>query len=172
MNGIEEFRKETWGLYPKLDVPGLYPPAVLFSVLESDPRPKFRDQLKRIQEKTRGQSGDSGSPPDARLVRQSQLSVAWDSVFHEVPGDRMGLLFQNQPGPAIAKGTSEAGGSVGPAYAVMIKSNAQPGTRWLVTRSTRFKGQLVCWCIPVELETGKTTDVSLSLQNMTVLQSE
>ncbi len=172
MTDIEDFRKEAWGLYPKLDVPGLYPPAVLFSILDSDPRPKYRDQLKRTQEKARKQVALSSSPPDAPLVRQSQISLAWDSVFHEIPGDRIGLLFQNQRGPAIPKGTPEEAESVGPAYAVMIKSNAPPGTRWLVTRSTRLKEQIVCWCIPVELETGKATEVTLSLKNMIVLDSE
>ncbi len=172
MGSIEEFKREAWSLHPILDVPTLYPPAVLFSVLDSDPRPRYRDQLNKMREKSREQVSDSDSPLDARLMRQSQLSVAWDSVFHEVPGDRIALLFQNQERPGSQQGPPKESGSVGPAYAVMIKSNAPPGTKWLATRSTRFKGQLVCWCIPVELEMGKTTDVSLTMQNMIFLESE
>ncbi len=172
MGSMEDFQREAWGLHPTLDVPGLYPPAVLFSVLDSDPRPKYRDQLKRIQEKADKQVPDSGSPLDAQLARQSQLSVAWDLVFRDVPGDRIALLFQNPERPASQQGVPKESGSVGPAYAVMIKSNAPPGTKWLVTRSTRLKDQVVCWCLPVELETGKTTDVALTRHNTIILESE
>ena len=168
----DAFNQDAWSLHPILDVPSLFPPAVLFSVLDSDPRPKYRQQLNRIREKSRDQESDPGSPSDARLMRQSQSSVAWDAVFHEVPGDRMALLFQNPELPGNQTGATNESGSVGPGYAVMIKSNASAGAKWLVTRSTRFKGQLVCWCIPVELETGKTKGVTLTMQNMTLLESE
>jgi hypothetical protein len=172
MGSMEDFQREAWGLRPILDVPGLYPPAVLFTILDSDPRPKYRDQLKRIQEKADRQVSDSGSSPDAKLMQQSQLSAAWDLVFRDVPGDRITLLFQNPERPASQQGVPKESGSVGPAYAVMIKSNAPPGTKWLATRSTRLMDQVVCWCLPVELETGKSTDVALTLRNIIVLDSE
>jgi hypothetical protein len=172
MGERDAFKHEAWSLHPILDVPSLFPPAVLFSVLDSDPRPKYSQQLNRMREKSRDQNSDSGSPLDARLMRQSQASVAWDAVFHEVPGDRMTLLFQNPERPGNQSGASKESGSAGPVYAVMIKSNAPGGAKWLATRSMRFKDQLVCWCVPVELETGKTTSVTLTVQNMTVLESE
>jgi hypothetical protein len=166
MGTMEELK--TWRLRPVLNVPDLYPPVVLFSILDADQRSKYKDALNRI--KPFKLVSDPASPVDPQLMRQSQLSVAWDSVFHDVPGDRMGLLYRSQePKPGEESGGSARGT---PSYMVQIMSDATPGTKWLVTRATRLNEKPVCWCTPVSVEIGKTCEVALTAENMIVLEAE
>lgn len=166
MSTMEDFKKDSWGVHPVLDVPDLFPPAVMFGILDSDPHPKFTENFRRMSEKQKQHEIELQPPLTPDLMRQSLLSAAWDAVFQEVPGNQIAMLIRNEGRPA---GSNDAGGAM--FYSVGIKSNGSPGTKWLVTRATRFGGKAVCWCIPVDVEKGKTIDVSLSLQNMIALEN-
>ena len=161
MTHVEEFQNQAWRLIPKLDMPELFPSAVMFSILESDPHSKYRTAL---QKATNAQAGKGFEPPPpltGAQIQQLTLRAAWDSVFHDVPGDRIGLLIQN-PGTKTANPVQ---------YAVLIGSTEPPGSRWMVTRATEHGGKTVCWCLPVNVETGKTTEVVLTAENMITLES-
>jgi hypothetical protein len=165
IGSTEDFRRESWGVHPVLDVPELFPPAVMFSLLDSDPRSKYRDILQRMSEKQDQQALEPSPPLTPHLMRQGLLSVAWDAVFHEVPGDKIALLYRKEGRQA----SSEAEGG-GPTYSVMIRSTESKGTKWLVSRAAQFEGKAVCWCTSVNVEKGDNTDVSLTLQNMIALE--
>jgi hypothetical protein len=160
------FSSEAWGLHPKLDMPDLFPPAVMFSIHNSDPHPKYRSALQKLSELK--QHGGFDAPPvlTTGMMRQLTLRAAWDSVFHEVPGDRIGLLYQN------AESSSKADPAETLSFAVMIKSTEPPGKKWIVTRATEFRGKTVCWCVPVEVARGEKLDVELTADNMITLESE
>jgi len=168
---MEDFKKESWGILPVLDVPGLFPPAVMFSFLDSDPRSKYRDTLNRMSQAQNEQKMVPTPPMSHELMRQSLISAAWDSVFHDVPGDRVALLYRNTSQNVSSEDNGQAAPPVAPSYAVGIVSTGPAGTKWLVTRATRFEGKPVCWCKPVEVEKGKTTDVTLTLQDMIDLET-
>jgi hypothetical protein len=161
MSTMIDFDKESWGVHPVLDVPELFPPAVIFSILDSDPRAQYRETLQRMSEKQNQQALELKPPLTPEIMRRGLVSVAWDTVFHEVPGDRIALLYRNE--------ARQAGSRPVAAYAKAIKSTGPEGTKWLVTRAAQFKGKVVCWCIPVDVEKGKMADVSLTPQNMIVL---
>ena len=161
----EDFSKQSWDLHPVLDVPDLFPPAVMFSILDGDPRSKFKDTLQRMSDRRNQQKVEPLPTVTPQQMRQGLLSVAWDAVFHEVPGDRMTLLYRNEGQQAGNKATGD-----GALHMVVIKSTEPPGTKWLVTRATQFEGKAVCWCIPVDVAKGKKSDVSLTLQNMIALE--
>jgi len=165
ISSIEDFRKGSWGVHPELAAPDLFPPAVMFSIFDSDPRSKFRDTLHEMSAKQNEQVFDLPPGLTQQLMRQGLLSAAWDGVFHEVRGDKIGLLSRNES----SQTTSEAA-RANRAYAVMIKSTEPPGRKWLVTRTVQHEGKAVCWCIPVDVQSGTTVNVSLTLENMIALE--
>jgi len=172
VGNMEDFRKESWSIRPMLDVPDLFPPAVMFSILDFDPRTKFRDRVNRMSETQNQQRLEPIPPVSPQLVRQSLLSAAWDSVFRDVPGDTMGLLFcRNAAQSAKTEVDDQSAPPVVRAHMVGFMSTEPVGTKWVVTRAARCGDKPVCWCKPVEVEKGKIADVQLTEQDMIDLES-
>ena len=165
MSNMDQFTKESWGVHPILDVPDLFPPALMFGILDSDPRLKYREMLQRMSEKQHQQQLEPAPPLTPQLLRQLLLSAAWDSLFHDVPGDKMSLLCQDE----AHRHSSKASGPER-TYSVAIKSTKSTGTRWLVTRAAMFEKRAVCWCIAVDTVKGETAQVVLTKQNMITLE--
>ena len=165
MEYSSHIQSEAWGLKPKLDMPELFPPAVMFSIHDSDPRLKFKNSLGRLTEAK--SHGKLGPLPDVTpsMMQQLTLRSAWDSVFHDVPGDRMGLICQDSDLSAGATLTNHI------VHAVMIMSTEPAGKKWIVTRATEFRGKSVCWCVPVDVEKGVRSEVVLTAENMITLES-
>ncbi|RPH36658.1 hypothetical protein EHM92_04120 [bacterium] len=170
MTTIEEFRQESWRLHPSLDFEDLFPPAVLFAVFESDPRPKFKDHLTKILGELEKQASAS-SAADLQDVKQARLSASWDWVFREIPGDQVGLLLPVHGQVTGASRSHAEGQPLARVYSIVIGSTSPPGTKWLVTRATRYKQRPVCWCLPINVQKGKVSEVSLSRGNMTELET-
>jgi hypothetical protein len=166
MNHSQGFQNQSWRLIPKLDMPELFPPAVMFSVLDSDPHSTYESALQKSRTAIDGRGFQPPPPLTSAQMQQLTLRAAWDSVFHDVPGDRIGLLIQNAVSHTAAPDTDT------PQFAVLIGSTEPPGSKWIATRATQHNGKTVCWCLPVEVSTGKTTEVVLTAQNMTTLDSE
>lgn len=156
---------EAWGVNPRLDMPDLFPPAVMFSIHDRDPHVKYKTALQKLSEAKEHGRLEPLPPVTSSMMHQLMLRSAWDSVFHDVPGDRMGLLYQNTDQPARAN----AEGSM--VHAVIITSTEPAGKRWVVTRATEFRGKSVCWCVPVEVEPGQRSEVVLTSENMIILES-
>lgn len=171
IESMEDFKKESWRIRPVLDVPDQLPPAVMFSILDSDPRPKYRDVLNRKSQVQKEQKLEPTPHLTPQLMRQGLLSVAWDSVFHDVPGDKVGLVYRNFGRQVSSEVTSQGATPVTITHMVGIVSTEPAGTKWLVTRASRFEERVVCWCIPVEVEKGKDTEVMLTGQNMIDLET-
>lgn len=165
-SSMEDFRKESWRVHPVLDVPELLPPAVMFSIFDSDPRSRYTDILQRMSEKQREQASEPEQSLRPQLMRQGLLSAAWDAVFHDVPGDKIALLCQSK----FREMSGEFPGG-GPTYWLTIGSTERAGTKWLVTRATQFEGKPVCWCMSINVEKGATTEVALTKQNMIALET-
>ena len=156
---------DAWGLHPTLDMPELSPPAVLFCIQNVDPQPKYKKALEKLTEaREHGRLQHLPAVPP-ETIKQWTLRSAWDSVFHEVPGDRIGLLCQSATVSQISSPETSL------SHAVLIKSTDAPGKKWIVTRATEFRGKAVCWCVPVEVEVGQRSEVVLSADNMTTLES-
>jgi hypothetical protein len=171
VDGFEFFKKESWGIRPILDVSDQFPPAVMFSILDSDPRSKYRDTLKKMSEAQNLQRLEPAPFLTPQLMRQGLLSAAWDSVFHDVPGDRVALLYRNASQNVKTEVEDQDATPVVRVNVVGIVSTEPVGTKWLVTRATRFEDKPVCWCKPVEVEKGKTTDVKLTVQDIIDLET-
>lgn len=156
---------DAWGLHPILDMPELFPPVVLFCILGADPHAKYKKALDKLTEaREHGHLQHLPAvPPDT--IRQWTLRSAWDSLFHEVPGDRVGFLYQ-PPNVAQAENPGKP-----LSHAVLIKSTEPPGMKWIVTRATEFRGKAVCWCVPVDVVLGQRSEVVLSSENITTLET-
>ncbi len=170
MNASEDFKKENWRLNPLLDVKDLFPPAVLFSVFDFDPRPKFRSSLMTMPEKLwEGASVPEGIDPV--IMKQARLMAVWDLVFREIPGDRVSLLYQTRVEGLTGGGENEKPRARFRVQVVSVGSEEPASQRWLVTKATRHRERPVCWCVPVDVGKGKSTDITLTVQNMTDLES-
>ena len=168
MGSLNEFSRDAWTLHPVLSIPKLFPPAVLFSVFDVDPLEKYQEALKRLSQLALDKQAEPPPGVDPQTFQQSKLTVAWDTVFREIPGNQVGLLYQN---PEQTRGNGDAGKQGGGQMAwVGIKSNAPAGPKWFVTRATQLGGKPVCWCIRIDVEKGKTSEVVLTEENLTVLK--
>ena len=165
METSSQMQSESWSLNPKLDMPELFPPAVIFSIHDSDPHAKYKTALMKLNEAQNHHKLGPLPHVTPRMMTQLTLRSAWDSVFHDVPGDRVGLLYQNSSLPTPNPQKELA------VHAVMIKSTGPGGKKWVVTRATEFHGKSVCWCVPVDVEKGKRAEVVLTVDNMITLES-
>jgi type II secretory pathway component GspD/PulD (secretin) len=52
-----------------------------------------------------------------------------------------------------------------------MSSNGAGGKKWIVTKTVNVKGKPVCWCIPVDVKTGATIDVTFGKRNTFDLKS-
>lgn len=165
MEHLVSFGNDAWGVIPRLEMPDLLPPGVMFSLFEEDPRGRYRAALQKLSG-TEGRTGAVSHPAlTPAMMHQLVLRAAWDSVFHEVRGDRMGLLCQHGGG-------SPEFSAEGPrSWVVLIKSTDPPGRRWLATRATEYRGKTVCWCVPFDAVRGERVDIELSRENMTILDA-
>jgi hypothetical protein len=166
---MEEFRNESWRVHPVLDVPGRFPPAVMFSIMDSDPLLKFKETVKKMSAAQPKDDAEAGSPDQFRLIKQGLLIAAWDSVFREVTGDRVSLVFNSpgDPGPDATRGEKPDIA----VFDVVIGSTDLAGKKWVVTKATPFEERRVCWCKSVEVEKGKSIDVPLTAQDMIDLET-
>jgi hypothetical protein len=157
---------ESWELHPVLDLPDQFPPAVMFTIRDADVRSEYEKALQKLI----GQQGQLKVDPlpweVPEMLRQATLRLAWDSMFKDVPGDKVGLLFRNEGRQGHEDGEEE-GDAV---YMVLIKSNAPDGRKWIVTRASEFEGRVVCWCVPFEVRKGERTEVELTGENMLTLE--
>jgi hypothetical protein len=161
---MEDLSKESWELHPVLNVPDRFPPAVMFSIRDADPHSEYEKGLQSLldNQRERGVSSASDVP---ELMRQGLLQVAWDSVFREVSGDRVGLLFRNE-----GRQAGEEEGEIVARYSMVLKSNEPEGQKWFVTRAIRFEGRIVCWCVPFEAHKGARVAIGLTEDNMITLE--
>lgn len=164
IRGVENFNSQAWEVHPVLEMPGTFLPALIFTILDFDPREKYEENWQRRWEDWAKLELGPKPPMTPESLPETLLSVAWDAVFHEVQGDKMALLFRDEG--RISGGQA---GTPDRMHPVMIKSTEPPSAKWLVTRAARFQGKAVCWCIPFKVEAGKKTEVLLTLQNMTTL---
>lgn len=74
------------------------------------------------------------------------MAAAWATVFRKVTGDQLDQL--------------PSGGSL------FCSSNRSDGKKWIVTKVVQIKGKPVCWCVPVEVKTGKEINVTLTEDNV------
>ena len=141
---VEQWKKTTWRINLNLDTPNLVPPAVQWTVLDKDAVPGFKARAKDMLNSQPRQTGQAGDTAKEEMNRRSQLMVAWEQGFRDVPGDKVYLL------------TSAPN---------LFSSNGPGGSKWIITKIVQIKGKLLCWCIPVEVQTGKEVHITLSEQN-------
>ena len=151
---LEHWKRSTWQMTMNLETRNLKPPAVQWTVFDTDPVPGFHARLEKMKgyylERLEGAKDDI----DKELNRSSQMRVSWDLGFEEVTGDKVYLLTR-------ARGVSHS-----------FSSDAPDGKKWIVTKIVRIKGKPVCWCIPVKVETGKEINIKFTKDNMFDLESE
>jgi hypothetical protein len=161
-----EFLKNTWRLQPELEVSDLLPPVVLFSLFDADPRVKFSELLRSASEETRLPDARLTAGLDPELLRHGRLTTLWDSLFREVPGDRLGLIYQNRPNGRSRASKKRKARAAAVTVGTLLASDNPPGEKWLVTRATLYHQKSVCWCLPVTVATGETKKVKLTPKNL------
>ncbi len=134
----EEWLRTTWVIQLNLRVPGEARFEVPFAIFDEDPVPGFKASVKKAGRLVKEAVG-GGEPRVA-------MAAAWATVFRKVTGDQLDQL--------------PSGGSL------FCSSNKSDGKKWIVTKVVQIKGKPVCWCIPVEVKTGKEIRVTLTKDNV------
>lgn len=140
-------KRATWRIALSLDTPNLVPPAVQYAVFDKDPIPGFKASLKRMQSYHQKELQETETEANSRLACSVFLKVHWDLGFKEITGDNVHLL-------TTAPGVSHS-----------VSSISQDGKKWIVTKVVWIKGEPVCWCLPVETETGEGIEVVFTERN-------
>jgi len=144
-----------------LDFPGLFPQAVMYSLVDADPRlafPAAIDSLRKAQP-----AHAHSSAADASLA-----GAAWDELSAQTEGSRMLLAVPKDP-------PTQTGGDTFLVHlsAVVISSSGPATTRqkWLLSRTCMFLDKPVAWCVPISLAPGTTQTITLSQDNATDLET-
>jgi hypothetical protein len=137
-------------------MPSLEPQAVQYAILDKDPVPDFAAQIKRMKAYSLKQLDKETNEAGKEQLREIQMTVGWDSRFKDVTGDKLYLLTK-LPGNTYSMNS--------------MMSNGPAGKKWVVTKVVHIKGKPVCWCIPVEVKTGKRIDVVFKEDNTFDMQS-
>src|SRR5208337_5268076 len=109
----------------------------------------FVAQVKRSKSFSRQQLDKAENDARKEQLRAIQMKVTWDLGFRKVTGDGLYLLTK-LPGNFSATGLS---------------SNGPGGKKWIVTKTVDIKGKPACWCIPIEVKTGKSINITFSKSN-------
>ncbi len=142
---------ETWRLAISIDDSQRVRSAVQYGIFDTDPVPGFKARFKSVVRYLQGQD----TPANTIEKRASSLaSACWDLSFKEVTGDRVYLVVRSPNATDVLHG-----------------SNSSDGKKWLVTKITEVNGKPVCWCVPIEVQTGRQIEVVLSENNMFDLTS-
>jgi hypothetical protein len=143
-NGSTFADSKLWFLNITLSHPKLEPPVVQVALFHKDPVPGFTTRLKRIGQVCgeQLQAADSGRQ---KRIRLAQMMASWNYGFRDVRGDQVHLLVS---------GTR-----------FQLCSNEPAGKRWVVTKCVEAEGEIVSWCLPVELQAGNIIEVSLTDEN-------
>jgi len=137
-----------WTLELSLEMPELAPPALQWAVFDEDPLALFGE---RVGRRSAIYAATVNAAPDARkeLVRQAQISVAWDVAFRKITADELYLLA---PAP---RGTYS--------YA----TNSPAGKKWIVTKTVTIDKKPCCWCVPVE--SGGEEEISIVFDKTNII---
>ena len=144
-----------------LDFPGLFPQAVMYSLVDTNPRLAFPAALHAVRK----------AQPSHTLVQAPNAllaCLAWDELSAQTSGSRMMLAVpKDYPSP------TESGSLLVHETALVVSSSGPPTTRqrWLLSRSSMFKDRAVAWCLPVSLAPGSTQTIVLNQGNATDLET-
>ena len=134
----EKWLGTAWMIQLNLRVPGRAPFEVPFAIFDEDPVPGFKGSVKKAGPLVKEAVGAEELP--------AAMAAAWALIFRKVTGDRLDQL--------------PSGGSL------FCSSNGSDGKKWIVTKVVQIDGKPVCWCIPVEVKTGKEISVTLTRDNV------
>jgi len=148
---MERYERETWRMSLSLDSPNLKPPAVQFAVFDRDPVPGFEAAVKKYRTYHHDQIEGAENKAKKPVARSSFMRITWDRGFRQITGDQLYLL--------------EPDGFHG------VSSNGPGGTKWIATKVATVGGKPACWCIPVQVKTGKQIQVTFTENNMLDLES-
>jgi hypothetical protein len=164
----EEWERTTWQVSPRLDTDELAPCAVQYAIVDADPMAHFRAEVGRLDALPPADAGEQ-----AEAVRQAVRAAAWESVFRDVPGDRVFLLedygLPDPPARTAPDGSSVA--TMTRAF-VGISSDDAEGRRWLVTKVLRAGGRQLVWNVPFQARRGHLTTIVLRESNAVDLAAE
>lgn len=138
---VPEVPQDVWCLRLTLDPQALDAPAILWTVLAEDPKPRFVADVRRLDELRKGR-------PDATdgSTAGGRLRAAWDRLFRQVRGDNVHPLTPAPRQHALT--TNELGGH-----------------KWLATEAFHSASGEYCWCIPFTAVHGQAVEVTLDTGN-------
>ena len=141
-------------IYIQAELERLEYPLIPFAVLQQDPLIAVRRYLERLH-----QSGDVRG-----INAVQQLYAAWNSLFKDLKPRQKFSFYAWSSVPGVVSGSLR---SVGLMFVI-----ATPGPqhrRWLTTRPILYRGEMVAWCVPIDMqrvETRQVEQVLLSEKNI------
>jgi len=148
----------SWGVLLNLDAPFLLPQAVQFALFSSDPVLHFtqlyHEKLPQVQAALGFHCCGLGQGEQQR-TNKAFLATCWDQGFRKITGDAIYLLTS---APPDSQGSAKR--STG------IFSSSPGGFQWLATKTIVLADQTpICWCLPLYIEPGQKTELTLSVEN-------
>jgi hypothetical protein len=143
----EAATRQVWRIKLKLNMPGLNPAAVIWTVFEEDPVPGFKERIERVKHLFTRDIESTAGDEEMIVMANAQIRVSWNTAFRDVTGDRVYLL------------------SGVPETAQSFSSDTKAGMKWVVTKVVFVDGKPICWAVPVETEVETMKDVKLDESN-------
>lgn len=159
-----DFFKKGWMVMPRLSFPELYPPALLVSLMDKNPEEMYMRHLREQKKASQKQPFIEDAIPEE--VKALAMGIAWDTIFKEVSGDQVFLLFQSREAPEGILQMPERKLSIKNMKPfVMMGARGPAGERWLVSKAVFHEGRPFCWCIRVLPVVGESVKIILTREN-------
>jgi hypothetical protein len=137
----------------KLDMIDIVPPALQWTIFDKDPIPGFKDSIKRLKDYYKKQLEKMENESQKQIERSSQIEANWCECFKNVTGDEVYLLTSMSD------------------FSCKFAANTPDGKKWIVSKVVMVKGKPVCWCLPVDVNTGEEIEVKLTEDNAFALEA-
>jgi hypothetical protein len=142
---IERWKQSTWRVNITLETSSVYGNALQFAIFDNNPTREFCIRYKKLK----ATMDKKLTATDDPMINISNLSVSWDTLFGDIPGDQVYLLtLGNKSG---------------------LSSNEKKEKAYIVTKTVMFNQRPAVWIAPLNTTIGKEQSVKLTNSNVLYL---
>lgn len=136
-----------WKLELSIEVDGLEPDAIQWSLYEKDPQSYFLKDMQNKIHSLNSRMAKELDPTRKIAMRNHFIIQTWEQVFSQVTGDRVYLLPGHTP------------------VLYQFRSRSLNTRKWVTTKMVVVNGQVLCWRIGIKPQEGEVSRVVLTKEN-------
>jgi len=131
----------------KLNFPDTIPLVVQTAVFSRDPFKIYDSIIESNKSLIRERMAQAPNENAANMEAANLMTFLWNSIFQQVSGFEMLAVTSRPKDQAV------------------ISAPEMSGRFWVTTKVTFFNKFFVCWCLPIQVESGQGYSVEMNAEN-------